>query len=103
MLTTMERSALKLSAPVASAVGLGLAIAMLTPLAFLSQLAAFQFLAVQIGFIGAVYFGFSVADGRIWPVLIEFPVAGLFTFAGAIALWADSPVFLAAAYAAHAA
>ena len=102
MLTANDDMAkLALSAPVAAAVGLALAVAMVAPLAFQSDLAAFQFLAVQIGFIGAVYFGFSVADGRIWPVLIEFPVAGVFLFAGAIALWADSPAFLAAAYVAH--
>lgn len=83
-------------------VGLGLAVAMLTPLLLLSKLAGMQFLAVQVAFIGAVYFGFAVADGGVRALLIEFLVAGLFLFGAAASLWADSPVVLAAAYAAHA-
>ena len=85
----------------AAAVGLGLAAALVVPTLFVSDLARFQFLAVQLGFIGAVYFGFAVADGRIWPLLIEFPVAGAFMLAAIAALWADSPLLLAAGYAAH--
>jgi hypothetical protein len=91
-----------LSGPTGAAVGLGLAVVMLAPLLFLSKLAGMQLLAVQLGFIGAVYFGFAVADGRVMPLLIEFSVAGAFLFAGAAALWADSPVLLAVAYVAHA-
>lgn len=34
--------------------------------------------------------------------MIEFPVAGVFLFIGAVALWADSTLLLTAAYAAHA-
>ena len=96
-----EDAAFQLSGPAAMAVGLGLAVALLGPTLFLSDLATFQFLAVQLGFIGAVYFGFAVADGRVWTLAIEFPVAGAFMFAGTAALWANSPVLLAAGYAAH--
>jgi hypothetical protein len=93
----------RLSPPAGAAVGLGLAVVMLAPLLLLSKLAGMQFLAVQLGFIGAIYFGFGIADGRVRPLLVEFLVAGLFLFAGAVALWTDSPIFLAGAYVAHAA
>ena len=106
MLTT-ERSPgvveFHLSGPAGAGVGLALSVLMLTPLLFLSKLAGMQFLAVQVAFIGAVYFGFAVADGRLTPLLVEFAVAGVFLFGAAVALWADSPVVLACAYAAHAA
>lgn len=98
-----EQRHFHLSAPAGAAVGFGLAVVMLAPLILLSKLAGMQFLAVQLGFIGAIYFGFGIADGRVIPLLIEFLVAGLFLFAGAAALWADSPIFLAGAYVAHAA
>ena len=91
-----------LTGPAGAAVGLGLAAAMLAPLLFLSEENGFQFLAVQLGFIGGVYFGFGVADGRVLHLAIEFTVAGAFLFGGVIALWTGSTVFLAAAYAAHA-
>ncbi len=92
-----------LSGPAGAAVGLGLALVMIAPIAlFLSELAAFQFLAVQLGFIGAVYFGFAVVEGKVLPLLLEFNVAGAFMIVGAAALWADSPVVLLAGYAAHA-
>ena len=91
-----------LSGPVAMGVGLGLATVLLAPLLFLSKLAAMQFLAVQLGFIGAVYFGFAIADGGVKALLIEFNVAGAFMFWGVAALWTDSPVLLAGGYAAHA-
>ena len=93
---------LQLSGPVGAGLGLALAVVMLSPLLFLSKLAGMQFLAVQVAFIGAVYFGFGVADGRVRPLLIEFTVAGGFLFLAAVALWADSPAVLAGAYAAHA-
>jgi hypothetical protein len=104
MLTSDDtrRSEFHLSGPTGAAVGLGLALVMIAPIAlFLSELAAFQFLAVQLGFIGAVYFGFAVAEGKVLPLLLEFNVAGAFMIAGAAALWADSPVVLLAGYAAH--
>jgi len=85
------------------AVGVGLAVVMLAPLLLLSKLAGFQFLAVLLGFVGAIYFGFAVADGRVTVLLVEFSVSGVFLAAGAVALWADSPAILAAGYAAHAA
>ena len=93
---------MRLSGPVGAAVGFALAALMVAPLLFLSKLAGMQFLAVQLGFIGAIYFGFAIADGGVPALLIEFTVAGVFLFAGAIALWADSTVFLGGAYAAHA-
>ncbi len=102
MLTTDGRRSFELSGPVAAAVGLGLAVVLLAPAPFLSDLAVFQFLAVQLGFIAAVYFGFAVADGRIGPLALEFLVAGSFMFLGTTALWADSPALLASGYAAHA-
>lgn len=92
---------LHLSGPMGAAVGLGLAVAMCAPLVFLSKLAGLQFLAVQVGFIGAVYFGFAIADGRVAGLLVEFLAAGVFLGVGAAALWADSPLLLAAGYAAH--
>jgi hypothetical protein len=84
------------------AVGVGLAVATLAPLLFLSKLAGFQFLAVMLGFVGAIYFGFAVADGSVRSLLVEVPVSTVFLLAGAIALWADSPAVLAGGYAAHA-
>jgi hypothetical protein len=93
----------RMSAPVGAAAGLGLAAVMLAPLLFISKLAGMQFLAVQLGFIGAIYFGFAIANGGLNALLIEFSVSGVFLLAGAVALWSDSPVFLAAAYATHAA
>ncbi|MGH9277860.1 MAG: DUF6010 family protein [Acidimicrobiales bacterium] len=97
------RAELHLSGPVGAAVGFGLAVVLLAPLLFLSKLAGMQFLAVQLSFIGAVYFGFGVADGRITGLAVEFLVAGAFLFAAAAALWADAPIVLAIGYAAHAA
>jgi hypothetical protein len=94
---------LHLSGPAGMAVGLGLVAVMLTPLLFLSKAAGMQFLAVQLGFIGAVYLGFGVADGRVTELAVEFLVSGVFLFAGAAALWADSPLALAGGYLAHAA
>jgi hypothetical protein len=102
ILTAGEGRNFHLSRPAGAAVGLGLAVVMLAPLLLLSKLAGMQFLAVQIAFIGAIYFGFGIADGRVVPLIIEFLVAGLFLFAGAAALWADSPILLAGAYVAHA-
>lgn len=93
---------LHLSGPAGAAAGLGLALVMLAPLLFLSKAAGLQFLAVQLGFIGAIYFGFGIADGRVSNMLVEFAVSGVFLFGGAAALWADSPALLAAGYAAHA-
>lgn len=93
---------LHLSGPMGAAAGLGLATVMLAPLLFLSKDAGMQFLAVQLGFIGAIYFGFGIADGRVAGLLVEFAVSGVFLLGGAAALWADSPVLLAAGYAAHA-
>ena len=91
----------QISGPLGAAVGAGLAVVMLPPLLFLSKLAGMQLLAVQLGFIGGIYFGFGVADGRVVALVTEFLGAGLFLFAAAIALWADSPAVLAGAYAAH--
>jgi len=71
------------------------------PTVFLSKLAAFQFLAGQLGFIGAVYFGFAVADGRLRSLMIELPVAGAFLLLSTPAPWVDAPLFLAAGYVAH--
>lgn len=82
--------------------GVGLAVIMVAPLLLLSKQAGFQFLAVLLGFVGAIYFGFAVADGRVTVLLVEFSVSGVFLAAGAVALWADSPVILAMGYAAHA-
>ena len=93
---------LRLSGPAGAAVGLGLAAVLLVPLLFLSKLAGMQFLAVTLAFAAAVYFGFAVSDGRLIPLLVEFMVAGGFLFASAAALWANSPVALAAGYVAHA-
>lgn len=95
------RDGLHLSGPAGAAVGLGLAVPMLAPLLFLSKLAGLQFLAVQLGFIGAVYFGFAIADGSVGQLLLEFLVAGAFLFVGVVALWADAPLVLAIGYAAH--
>jgi hypothetical protein len=91
------------SEPAGAAVGLALAVVVLSPLLFLSKLAGMQFMAVELGFIGAVYFGFAVADGGVKGLVVEFLVAGAFMFLGAIALWANAPLVLAAGYAAHAA
>ena len=91
-----------MSGPVGAAAGAGLAALILAPLLLLSKLAGMQFLAVQLGFIGAIYFGFAIAHGGLTALLIEFTVAGVYLFAGAIALWSDSTVLLAGAYAAHA-
>lgn len=91
-----------MSGPVGAAVGAGLAALIVAPLLLFSKLAGMQFLAVQLGFIGAIYFGFAIADGGLRALLIEFTVAGVFLFAGAIALWSDSTVFLAGAYVVHA-
>lgn len=93
---------LDMSGPSAAAVGVGLAVVMLGPLLLLSNLARFQFCAVLLGFVGAIYFGFAVADGSVGALLVEVPVAATFLLIGAIALWADSPPLLAAGYAAHA-
>lgn len=93
---------LHFSGPAGAGVGLALAVVMLSPLLLLSKLAGMQFLAVQVAFIGAIYFGFGVADARVGPLLIEFTVAGAFLLGAAAALWADSPALLAGAYAAHA-
>lgn len=95
------RAELRLSGPAGAAVGFGLAVVMLAPLLLLSKLAGLQFLAVMLGFIGAIYFGFAVADGSVRSLAVEFPVSGVFLALGAVALWADSPVVLAAGYAAH--
>jgi hypothetical protein len=97
-----EEPQLQLTGPVGAAVGLGLALATVLPLLLLSELAGMQFLAVQLGFVAAVYFGFAIADGRVRSLLTEVPVAGVFLAVGAGALWADSPLLLAAGYAAHA-
>lgn len=99
--TRPYRHVLHLSRPVGAAVGLGLAVVMLAPLLFLSKLAGMQFLAVQLGFIGGIYFGFGVSDGRLAALLAELVGAGVFLLAAAVALWADSPAVLAGAYAAH--
>jgi len=100
--TGATESELELSGPTGAAVGLGLALATVLPLFLLSKLAGLQLLAVQLGFVAAVYFGFAIADGRVRSLLSEVPVAGVFLALGAGALWADSPLLLAAAYAAHA-
>ncbi len=93
---------LQLSGPSGAAVGLGLALVTVAPVAvFLSDLTAMQFLAVQLGFVAAVYFGYAIADGRIGTMLIEIPVAGVFLALATVALWADSPLLLAGSYAAH--
>jgi len=85
-----------------AAVGLGLALLTVAPLALLvSDQAVFQFLAAELGFVAAVYFGFAIADGSVPALLVEVPVAGAFLAVGAIALWADAPVILATGYAAH--
>jgi hypothetical protein len=68
---------------------------------FLSEEAGFDSLAVQLGFIGGVYFGFAVSRGSIGELVLEFLVAGAFMFVGVIALGNDSPLVLAAGYAAH--
>lgn len=92
-----------LNGPAAVGVGVALATVMLAPLPlFLSKRAGLEFLAVQLGFIGAVYFGFAVADGSIRSLLVEFPVSGVFLALGAVTLWAKSPPLLAAGYLAHA-
>lgn len=93
---------LQLTGRAGAAAGFGLAVLMLSPLLFLSDLAGMQFLAIQLGFIGAIYFGFAIADGRVVGLLIEFLVAGVFLLVAAVALWADAPVVLAVAYVAHA-
>lgn len=87
--------------PVATALGLSSAVGLLALALVLSKEAGFQLLAVQLGFVGAVYFGFAVADGRVGTVIIELSVATVFLFVGAGSLWADSPVLLAAGYGAH--
>lgn len=83
----------------------GLALAALTTLpvvALASTEAALQFLAVELGFIGAIYFGFGVADGRVRPLLVEGNVAIAFLAVGTVSLWAGQPWLLAAGYVAHA-
>lgn len=96
-----EHDALTFSGPVAAVVGFGLALAFIGPLLFVPKDAGFQLLAVLLGFVGAVYFGFGVADGRVAVVLTEFLVSGTFLFAAWAALWVDSPWILAVAYAIH--
>src|SRR3954471_7037415 len=100
--TGLDATGLDLTGPVGAGVGLALAVVMLAPLLFLSKLAGFQFLAVQMGFVGAVYFGFAIARGTVPALLLEFLVSGVFLAVGAVALWADAPLVLAAGYAAHA-
>ena len=103
MLSTLRaRSEFHLSGLAGAVVGVVLAAVLLAPLLFLSKLAGMQFLAVQLGFVGGVYLGFGVADGRVGHLLAEFLVAGVFLAWGAISLWADSPLLLAGGYAAHA-
>jgi hypothetical protein len=97
-----DRLQFRLSRPAGAAVGLALAVVMLAPLLFLTKRMGLQFLAVQIAFIGAIYFGFGIAEGTVRSLLTEFLVAGVFLAVGAVALWADSPLVLAIGYGAHA-
>lgn len=92
---------LQLNDPMAAAVGLGLAVLMVAPLVFLSKPAGLQFLAVLIGFVGAIYFGFAIASGTVTDLVVEFLVAGVFLAVGVVALWADAPLVLAVGYGAH--
>jgi hypothetical protein len=104
MLTRADdgRTELHLSGPLGAAVGAVLALVMVAPIwLFLSEEAGFDSLAVQLGFIGGVYFGFAVSRGSIGELVLEFLVAGAFMFVGVIALGNDSPLVLAAGYAAH--
>ncbi len=96
-----EHRVLSLGPGMSAGVGLGLAVAMVAPLVLVPRHAGLQFLAVLMGFVGAVYFGMGVADGRPAVLLTEFGVAGVFLFAGWAALWADSALGLAVAYAVH--
>lgn len=96
------RVALDLNGPTGAAVGVGLALVMIAPIAlFLGDSEAFQFIAVLLGFVGGVYLGFGVASGSVSELLLEFTVAGAFMLVAAVALWVESPVVLAAGYAAH--
>src|SRR5215510_9995992 len=92
-----------LSERAGAAVGLGLAVILLSPLLLLSKEVGMQYMAVQLGFIGGVYFGFGVANGQTGPLLVEFLVAGTFMFASVAALWLDAPIVLVGGYVAHAA
>jgi hypothetical protein len=97
------RNELRLTPAVGAAVGAVLSVVMVAPLwPFLSWSAGFAFLAVQLGFIGGVYFGFAVSRGSVGELAMEFLVAGTFMFVGAIAFGTKSPVVLAAGYLAHA-
>ena len=96
------RTILHMSGPVGAGVGAGLALVMVAPIwLFLSKEAGFDSLAVQLGFVGGVYFGFSVAQGSVSELLIEFFQAGAFMFAAVLALGTDSPGVLAGGYLAH--
>ena len=97
-----QRRQLQLSDRAGAAVGLVLVVVLTAPLPFtMSKLAGFQYLSVQLGFIGAVYFGFAVAQGSLAGIVLEFLVAGTFMFVGTIALWTGAPLVLAFGYAAH--
>lgn len=104
MLTRAQdgRTELHLSPPAGAAVGAVLSLLMVAPVwLFLSKSAGFEFFAVQLGFIGGVYFGFAVSRGSVNELVLEFLVAGTFMFVGAIALGNDSKLVLAAGYLAH--
>jgi hypothetical protein len=88
-----------LASPVATA--LALSIASVIPHLILPRAASLAFAAVLLGVIAGVYFGFAVMKGALRDQLVELIVSCLFALAAILGLTA-SPIFLPAAYVAHA-
>lgn len=68
----------------------------------LSDEAAFGFLAILLGMIGAVYLGFVLIDGRMREFQIEYVGLALFTALATVALAAEEALVLAVGYLGHA-
>ena len=81
--------------------GLGLATVLLTALLDDSQ--HILFLGVLLAAVGAIYFGFAVADGRATAIAVQSASASGFALLAYFAVDLDSNVLLGAGYAAHAA
>jgi hypothetical protein len=67
----------------------------------LSEDAAFGFLAILLGMIASVYFGFALRDGRLRTFNIEYLGMVVFGALATIALAEDSAWLLAAGYFGH--
>jgi hypothetical protein len=85
--------------PAATAVALS--VASIAPHLFLPRAASLGFAAVLLSLIAGVYFGFAVMKGALRDQLVELSVSCLFALAALLGL-TISPIFLPAAYVAHA-